>query len=98
LQECLTNIARHSGARSAQVILKDEPAGIYFEVSDDGRGIKEEEINNSHSFGILGMRERALLLGGTIDIKRGEKGGTSIIAKIPHPSPKFQRLGAKGGD
>ena len=87
LQECLTNIARHSGATKARITLRDEGYRIFFEVSDNGRGISEPEAGKPHSFGILGMRERALLLGGTVEISRIETGGTRVAVSIPRPAP-----------
>ena len=55
LQECLTNIAKHSGAGEANITLRDEGFRIFFEVADNGRGISESETNKPHTFGILGM-------------------------------------------
>ena len=86
LQECLPNIARHSGANRARITLRDEGFRIFFEVEDNGRGIGEPEASaKAHSFGILGMRERALLLGGTVEINRVETGGTRVSVIIPRP-------------
>ncbi|MGI8467661.1 MAG: ATP-binding protein, partial [Pyrinomonadaceae bacterium] len=84
LQECLTNIARHSGASRAQIKLQDEGSRIIFQVEDNGRGFDEQALSNPHSFGILGMRERARLLGGTVEISRVESGGTRVSVSIPH--------------
>ena len=84
-QECLTNIARHSGASEAQIILRDEGHRIFLEVMDNGRGFDEKNIADSGSFGILGMRERAFLLRGAVEIMRRETGGTSVQVSIPRP-------------
>lgn len=89
LQECLTNIARHSAAKNARIKLIDEGFRIFFEVEDDGQGITESKAENSQSFGILGMRERARLLNGTVTINRVvERGGTRVTVAIPRPSPE----------
>lgn len=90
-QECLTNIARHSAANEARIILRDEGHQIFFEVSDNGRGFDEKKIADAGSFGILGMRERALLLRGTVEIIRLETGGTGVQVSILRPpeSVKF---------
>lgn len=85
LQECLTNIARHSGAKSARFVLKDEEHRIFFEAEDNGRGISAQEASGSRTFGILGMRERTILLGGMFEINEVETGGTRVTVKIPHP-------------
>jgi signal transduction histidine kinase len=56
---------------------------LTLEVHDNGRGIREDELANASSLGVLGMRERALLLGGTLTI-RGEPGqGTTVRIRIP---------------
>ena len=86
LQECLTNIARHSGANRAQITLRDEGYRIFFEIEDDGRGISGRETGKPHSFGILGMRERALLLGGTVEISCAQPHGTRVSVSIPRPT------------
>ena len=87
LQECLTNIARHSGASEAQITLRDEGHRIFFEVSDNGRGIESAQAASAsgRSFGILGMRERALLLNGAVELSRVETGGTRVTVVIPRP-------------
>ena len=52
-------------------------------VRDNGRGIPEEEVVRSKSLGLVGMRERALIWGGTVEIK-GKKGkGTTVILRLP---------------
>lgn len=84
VQECLTNIVRHASATRANVVLKKADGDLLLEVEDDGRGINETEASDARSFGILGMRERALLLGGTIEIeRRDEKQGTRVVVRIP---------------
>ena len=85
LQECLTNIARHSGASRAHITLRDEGCRIFFEAEDNGRGFDEQALDNPRSFGILGMRERARMLNGTIGISRVETGGTRVSVSIPRP-------------
>ncbi len=86
LQECLTNIAKHAGAKRAWITLRDEGVRIFFEVRDDGRGIIEPEAFNSPSFGLLGIRERAILINGTVEIGRvSESGGTRITVVLPLP-------------
>ncbi len=83
LQECLTNIIRHANAKHINVVLEEEPEKLVLVVEDDGQGISDEEIENPRSFGIVGMRERALLLGGFVSIDRGATAGTKIVVEIP---------------
>jgi signal transduction histidine kinase len=82
-QETLTNIIRHARASRVDVRLAEMSGYLVLEVKDNGRGISEAEINNTQSIGLLGMRERAALLGGEVRVS-GEPGkGTTIRVRIP---------------
>jgi PAS domain S-box-containing protein len=82
-QETLTNVARHASASEVKIRLAEENGDLTLDVHDNGRGIREDELANANSLGVLGMRERALLLGGTLTI-RGEPGqGTTVRIRIP---------------
>jgi PAS domain S-box-containing protein len=83
LQEALTNIARHSGATKVEIFLKKQNGEITMEVRDNGRGISETDLTKSRSFGLLGMRERALFLGGDVEVKGHPGFGTSVKVQIP---------------
>jgi len=83
LQEALTNIARHSGATKVEIFLKKQNGEITMEVRDNGRGISEADLTKSRSFGLLGMRERALFLGGDVEVKGNPGFGTSVKVQIP---------------
>jgi PAS domain S-box-containing protein len=80
-QETLTNIARHSEATDVVVKLGAQDGQLVLEVLDNGIGITEDQIHDPRSLGLLGMCERARLLGGTFAIQ-GEK-GTSVIVQVP---------------
>jgi len=87
-QETLTNIIRHAGATRVDVRLLESAGDFLLEVRDNGRGISEAEIHNTKSIGLLGMRERAVLLGGEVRL-RGEPGkGTTVTVRIPRPESK----------
>lgn len=87
-QEALNNIAKYAKARSVIVNLTQEPDGWELEITDDGIGIPEDAMAKSKSHGLLGMRERALLLGGTLEVERGVNGiGTCVRAWIPAQAP-----------
>ena len=88
LQETLTNVARHANATQVNVRLAKEDGGLALEVHDNGRGITEEQLSADSSLGILGMRERALLLGGELAISGTPGEGTTIIVRIPEPYHK----------
>jgi len=83
IQESLTNIARHAGAKSAWIILAVEDGAIHVEVEDDGRGIAPEDLAKARSLGLRGMRERITFLGGTLDIARAPRGGTRLRLRVP---------------
>jgi PAS domain S-box-containing protein len=82
-QEALTNIVRHAGASRVEVRLLRERKAILLDVRDDGMGISREEVEARESLGILGMRERANIYGGEVEI-RGKRGaGTVLVVRIP---------------
>ena len=84
VQESLNNIAKYARARNVIVHLAREAGGLSLEVSDDGIGIDPDAVAKPKSHGLLGMRERALLLGGSLRVKRGVNNvGTCVEAFIP---------------
>ena len=84
VQESLNNIAKYAQARNVTVHIAREGAQLALEILDDGIGIDAGQLAKPKSHGLLGMRERALLLGGTLTIGRGINGsGTCIEALIP---------------
>jgi PAS domain S-box-containing protein len=82
-QEMLTNIVRHARATHVRVRLMQKGNELRLDVSDNGIGITEEDINNSASFGIVGIRERANLWGGTVHISGKPHKGTKVSVRIP---------------
>lgn len=87
-QEALNNIAKYAKAANVIVNLTGEEDGWELEITDDGIGIPDDAMAKSKSHGLLGMRERALLLGGTLVVERGVNGvGTCVRAMIPTAAP-----------
>ncbi len=84
-QEALTNVARHAEATGVRVRLQETPGWLVLEVADDGRGITEEQVYRSKSFGLLGMRERALLIGGELSVQGAPGKGTTLTLLVPLP-------------
>jgi two-component system, NarL family, sensor kinase len=87
VQECLTNIHRHSGSPSCAVKLIQEGGQLRVEIKDTGRGIpqaKQLTMTSSEGVGLRGMRERIRQLGGTLEID-SSKNGTVVIATLPMP-------------
>jgi signal transduction histidine kinase len=87
LQESLTNVHRHAGAKSIEVILTRSTGHIVLSVIDDGRGISSEVLKRFRSgrafgVGLAGMRERLAELDGTLEVERGAR-GTAVRATIP---------------
>ena len=88
LQEALTNIAKHARASHVRVTLGIEGEILSLDVSDDGRGISRDEMRGSHSLGLLGLRERAIALGGSVNVFREAKSGTTVSLRLPLPPAK----------
>jgi two-component system sensor histidine kinase UhpB len=85
LQEALTNVLRHAQATRVKIKIKIENGHFALSVSDNGKGITESEKSEQHSLGILGMRERAHLISGEIDINSVQEQGTVILVQVPLP-------------
>jgi signal transduction histidine kinase len=82
-QETLTNVARHAHATRVDVVLTNFEGKVEMTVTDDGEGIRPEQVSDRRSLGLLGMRERARSLGGRLEIN-GRKGrGTTVRVSIP---------------
>ena len=85
-QEALNNVAKHAQARSAAVLLDRSAARVSLIVEDDGKGFDvARQLRSRERFGVTGMRERTLLLGGDFDIESTPGKGTTIVARIPLP-------------
>ena len=82
-QEALTNITRHANANTVNVILKRLDHKLVLRVEDDGNGIRSESFDENRSLGLLGMRERARLIGGELEIFDGTDNGTTVLLTAP---------------
>lgn len=82
-QETLTNVARHAEATQVNARLTEEKSNLSLEIRDNGKGISDEQLSVKSSLGILGMRERVLLLGGTLTISSILGEGTTVRVVIP---------------
>jgi PAS domain S-box-containing protein len=83
VQESLTNIARHSGAKHAWVRIEAAEGALHVEVEDDGRGISPQDLEKRRSLGLKGMRERVAFLGGALEIGRAARGGARLRLHMP---------------
>ena len=88
LQETLTNVARHSKATRVEVVLQKQRDRLVLLIRDNGRGFDQADPSLSKSLGLLGMRERAAILGGQVNISSAPGKGTTVSAWIPLPSPE----------
>jgi signal transduction histidine kinase len=91
VQESLTNVARHAHARQVVISLTHRGGNVALRVADDGRGMAEGDRRKARSFGMLGMRERAFVLGGEFNVTSTPGKGTVVEALIP-------RFGTGQGD
>ena len=86
VQEALTNVARHSGARTCTVDLCRDGAWLAVTVADDGVGINlasSKAPSEKRGLGLLGIAERVAALGGTVDVNSAPGAGTRVIARVP---------------
>jgi len=83
IQESLTNIARHSGAKNAWVLLAQENGEVLVEIEDDGRGVTAGDLAKASSLGLKGMRERIAYYGGSLEVARAPRGGTRLRVRMP---------------
>lgn len=90
-QETLTNVIRHAQATRVDVRLAEDNGALVLTVADNGRGISEEEIANTRSIGLVGMRERAMLIGGEVVLHGARGRGTTVIVRVPLDRPRVPR-------
>jgi signal transduction histidine kinase len=88
LQEALTNIAKHAAATNVSVLLERRGDLVSLIVEDDGNGFDETALSLAHGarLGLLGMRERAAIVGGKVEIESQPGVGTTIAVRVPAPA------------
>lgn len=82
VQEALTNISKYSGAENVTLKIETDDSSLKMSIADDGKGIPDVE-NPGYGYGLLGMKERAMLCGGALDIRSAPGQGASITLTIP---------------
>ncbi|MBN1771844.1 MAG: PAS domain S-box protein [Deltaproteobacteria bacterium] len=87
VQEALTNVARHAGARNVVISCRPGPTCHELSIADDGRGTAPETSADPRSLGIVGMRERALSFGGELIVESAPGRGTTVTVRIPLTAP-----------
>lgn len=86
-QEALTNIARHANARTVRVQLQGLDDCLEMQVEDDGRGVAVESMRRG-GIGLFSMAERAREIGGSLELKAGAAGGTTVLLRVPLIAPE----------
>ena len=82
-QEALTNVSRHAHATAVTIDLQASSDAVTMEIRDNGKGITQEEIHDSNSIGLIGMRERVSFLNGTLEILGEPNKGTTLKVTLP---------------
>lgn len=96
-QETLTNIIRHAKATKVHVQLEEaDDDYLVMKVRDNGRGISEEDQVKTTSFGLVGMRERAMLIGGEVTLQGAPGKGTTVTVRVPLPKKKSDEIPEAG--
>jgi len=83
VQEALHNVAKHSGARTFNVVLDLGRGSIRLLIEDDGIGFSKKKTSRKRSFGLIGMRERIAVLGGTLRVRSTRGAGTRLRVILP---------------
>jgi signal transduction histidine kinase len=92
VQESINNAHKHGGASKVHVGLKPlRGGGLMVSIRDDGRGVPCQDFNRPLGLGIVGMRERASLMGGELTIRSRSLGGTTVIANLPKEALSWSR-------
>lgn len=82
VQEALTNIVKHAGAEHVSIVIRSRGGTVAATIDDDGRGFAAEDVRTD-ALGLLGMRERLALIGGTLEVESSPDSGTTIAAQVP---------------
>jgi len=91
LQEGLNNVVKHSGAKRAEVQVKEDAAGIHLAIRDSGKGFNVSAAMEGTGLGLVSMRERVRLVNGTVTIESKPKTGTTIHVCVPLPAEHSYR-------
>jgi signal transduction histidine kinase len=83
VQESLTNVSRHSNASRVELRLRPRAGALLLDIRDDGRGVTEHELHDPASLGLIGIRERAAIVGGTAEFQGIDGRGTIVSVSIP---------------
>jgi signal transduction histidine kinase len=82
-QEAFTNILKHAAAKTVDIMLNVDAAGIVMQIADDGRGIAAGRLTATGSHGLASMRHRVRALNGRLDVRSPASGGTVLLVQLP---------------
>jgi len=88
-QEALTNVAKHAHATRVDVVLEGQRAIVTLVIEDDGVGFEPSAVDRTTGIGLLGMRERAALVGASLQVESAPGKGTTIYLRCPVTSPSL---------
>jgi PAS domain S-box-containing protein len=94
-QEALTNVVRHARASAVHVTLAERRGEFELRIRDNGCGVTDAQLADPHAIGLLGMRERAALVGGTFVIAGRRGKGTSITVRVPLTASQPRRMAVR---
>jgi signal transduction histidine kinase len=84
VQEAMTNVARHARATRVAVLAERRADRVLVMVEDDGVGFEPDQVQGGNRFGLVGLRERAEALGGTLTVESAPGAGTTVVVEVPH--------------
>jgi PAS domain S-box-containing protein len=87
-QEALTNASKHASPKAVSILIHRNPTEVRLVVEDDGKGFDASEILSEAQLGLVGMRERAHLIGGSMTVESSLGSGTTICISVPLSGPK----------
>ncbi len=91
VQEAMTNVARHARATRVDVLVERRGDRVMVMVEDDGVGFAPDQVQGGDHFGLLGLRERAEALGGTLTLESAPGAGTTVVVEVPSADPHPDR-------
>jgi signal transduction histidine kinase len=91
VQEALTNIVRHAGASRVDIVLQTRHDKVIVMIEDNGVGFIPAQTRESEHIGLLGMRERAESVGGSLTVESRPGRGTTIVAEVPYDHSRSGR-------
>jgi len=87
-QEAMNNVAKHAAATNVSVVIDEREDGLVLVIEDDGCGFDRGSGGARSSLGLLGMRERAQIIGGRLSVESSVGHGTSVFVHVPHVESK----------